>query len=119
MKKLLICLVIILWASVAASAPFLASDPPANSAITGSQIEMDGAWETKIDVPGCTDKMPGCVWTDAENKQHFIFRDLAGLPDGNHVIRARFHTDVRAGEISDPFVFNNQPPGKPLLRLIP
>lgn len=114
-----VALAILLFASWANASPFLVSDPPTESGITQSQTEYNGQWETPVDVPGCTDKQPGCIWTDSDNKEHFILRDLAGIIDGSHTVRARFINVWGEGETSDPFDFNKQRPGKRSIRLIP
>jgi hypothetical protein len=118
--KLLTCLVVILWASVASASPFLACDPPTESGITQSQVEYDGTWDPTVDTPNCTDKQVGCVWTDpTDNTEHFILRDLAGITDGSHTVRARFVNVWGEGEITDPFDFTKSRPGKRSVRLIP
>ena len=121
MKKLFLIIVIsVLFAVNVNASPFLACDPPeAESQVDGSQIEMDGTWEAAIEVPGCTEKQPGCTYTDLNNVQHFILRDLSGVADGQHTVRARFVNVWGEGEISDPFVFDKNRPGKRSIRLIP
>jgi len=103
------------------ASPFLACDPhpPIEDPVTQAQVEMDGNWENTFDVPGCTQKQVGCVWTDESNKQHFILRDLSGVSDGQHTVRARYYNVWGEGEPSDPFVFNKSRPGKQAIRLIP
>ena len=84
MKKmtLVFLLMLLLWTSGALAANLACNPPGAAEQITGAQVEMDGVWEDVIDVPGCTDKQPGCVWTDGQGTQHFILRDLSGASDG-------------------------------------
>jgi hypothetical protein len=119
MKKLLAILSILLIPAVASADPFLGGDPNLINA-DKSQVEFDGTWEPAVIVAGCTQKQVGCVWTDANNVQHYLFRDLAGITDGAHTARARFISNVWGeSEPSDPFDFTKSRPAKPGIRLIP
>lgn len=118
--KVLAITFFLLFSVNAYASPFLACDPPTETDITSGQVEFDGIWEAAFEVPGCTGMKVGCVWTDpADNVDHFIFRDLAGVTDGQHSVRLRFNNVWGEGEISDPFVFNKSRPGKRQIRLIP
>jgi len=118
--KLFIIFISLLFASVSFGSPYLACDPPgSDETVDSGQVEMNGSWETSFDVPGCTEKQVGCIWIDENNKEHFILRDLAGINDGSHTVRARFINAWGEGEISDPFVFTKSRPGKRAVRLIP
>jgi len=120
MNKLFLIIGIVFLFTFNANAVMLASDPPqADEQVSSGQVEFDGSWESPFLVPGCTDKQVGCIWTDGDNVQHFIWRDLEGVGDGQHTVRARFINEWGDGEISDPFVFNKNRPGKQQIRLIP
>ena len=123
MKKLMIITlsIFLTLCTTFAWAEFLASDPPTQSHMAGSQVELNGVWESVVDLGTCTDKLPGCVWTDpATSIEHYIWKDLSTLPDASYTFRGRW-IDVfgREGDISDPFVWNKGPLPKPGLRIIP
>ena len=116
----LICLSLLLISTKVNASPYLACDPPGdNETVASGQVEVNGSWESPFDAPGCTDKQVGCVWTDANGVKNFILRDLSGVTDGTHTVRARFINAWGEGEISDPFVFTKSRPGKRAVRLIP
>ena len=110
----------LLFAAPVFAGPFLACDPTEQTELaTKSQVEFDGTWEAAVDIDICTDKAVGCIYTNAAGVKSYILRDLAGITDGSHTVRARFANEWGDGEISDPFVFVKKRPGKKSLRLIP
>lgn len=120
MKLLTLGLLILLLTSTSAVAAMLACDPPeASLNVTGSQVEFDGSWDTVVPFGNCTDKAPGCVWKDSNGVDNYILMDLDGIVDGQHTVRARFINIWGEGQISDPFDFAKQRPGKKSIRLIP
>ena len=119
MKKLLIGLLILSFPVAVFAGPFLASDPaPEKDKITRSRAELDGTWDEWVNVPGCTEKQVGCVWTDIDGVKNYLHKDLEGIIDGDHTARAQWGNVWGDGEITDPFVFTKKRPGKGSLRLI-
>ena len=120
MKQVLFSVWILFTCYSFAHAAYLACDPPDQAdQVTAAQLEWNSVWEPPFEVPGCTEKQVGCVWSDDTGKMHFIVRDLDGATDGQHTARLRFINIWGEGQISNPFVFNKSRPTKKQLRIIP